>query len=294
MKPERSFSDTLFKILLWGGAIFFLAIVMISFFFLFKGSLLSLKKFGIHFITGTIWDPATDKFGMLPFLIGTLVTSVLSLLISIPFSLSLGIFSGVFYTNGKISEIINTLSDLIAGIPSVIFGFWGLLFIVPLIQKMEIKFGLIPYGTGILTASILLSIMIIPYSSSMIREVVRLVPVELIEAGYSTGATRYEVIKKIVIPYARSGIIAGIMLAFGRAFGETMAVTMVIGNSNQIPTSIFSPGNTMASVIANEFTEATKDIHLSALIQIGLWLFIFTFIFNLIGQLIIEKTSAWK
>ncbi len=238
------------------------------------------------------WDPVVEKFGMLPFLVGTLLTSIIALLISLPFSISIALFLGEYFKTGFISRVLSYSTDLLAGIPSVIYGFWGLYLLVPLIRKLEIKLGVLPYGVGILTASLILAVMIIPYASSIAREVIKLVPQDLIEAGYSLGATRYEVIKKVIIPYSFSGIFAGILLSFGRAFGETMAVTMVIGNSNFLPKSIFSPANTMASVIANEFTEATGDIHLSSLIHIGLWLFIITFLINLVGNIIIKRLKA--
>ena len=164
--------------------------------------------------------------------------------------------------------------------------------LVPLVRTLEIKLGVAPYGVGIFTASIILAIMIIPYSASLGTEVIQLVPSELKEAAFSLGATRFEVIKKVTLPYARSGIFAGILLALGRALGETMAVTMVIGNSNFLPKSIFSPSNTMASLIANEFAEATEEIYLSSLVEIGLLLFIVTMVVNVIGKYIINRMSV--
>jgi phosphate transport system permease protein len=180
----------------------------------------------------------------------------------------------------------------LAGIPSVIYGFWGLFVLVPIVRELEIDLSVTPYGVGILTASLILSIMIIPYSASIGREVIQLVPADLKEAALSLGATRFEMIKKIVLPYARSGIFAGILLSLGRAVGETMAVTMVIGNSNFLPKTLFSPANTMASVIANEFTEATEALYLASLVEIGLLLFIVTMIINVIGRYIIHKMSV--
>ena len=282
-------SDKVFKSLLYISGAFFALLMFLSFLSLFKESLYSIKAFGLDFLIGKEWDPVDEKFGLLPFLTGTALTSVLSLLISLPFSLSIAILLGVYFRRGYLSGFLSYVVDLIAGIPSVIYGFWGLFFLVPRIREIEIKIGVTPYGVGIFTASLLLGIMIIPYSSSIAREVIKLAPQDLIEAGLSLGATRYEVIKGVIIPYARSGIFAGVLLAFGRALGETMAVTMVIGNSNFIPKDIFSPANTMASVIANEFTEATKDIHLSALVQIGLWLFVPTIVVNFFGNIIIER-----
>lgn len=163
---------------------------------------------------------------------------------------------------------------------------------MPIVRFIEIKLGVTPIGVGIFTSALVLSIMIIPYAASLGREVIRLVPDELKEAAYSLGATRFEVIKKVILPYVISGITAGNLLALGRAIGETMAVTMVIGNSNVIPKSIFAPANTMASVIANEFTEATDHIYLSSLVEIGLLLFMVTMVINIIGKQIIKKMSV--
>ena len=281
--------DRIFRAMLWLGGISFFLLLVLIFILLFKESLYSINTFGFRFITDKIWDPVNEKFGLLPFVVGTVLTSFISLFISLPFSLSLALLLGIYYKEGFVNKVLSTTTDLLAGIPSVIYGFWGLFFLVPLIRKIEIKLGVLPYGVGILTASLVLAIMVIPYISSISKEVIKMVPQDLIEAGFSLGATIWEVIKKIILPYCRSGIFAGILLGFGRAFGETMAVTMVIGNSNFMPESIFSPANTMSSVIANEFTEATKDIHLSSLIQIGLWLFILSMIINLIGNLIVKR-----
>jgi phosphate transport system permease protein len=254
-------------------------------------SLPSIKALGISFLTGRTWDPVTLKFGALPFLVGTLITSFLALLISTFFSIPISIFLGYYYREGKASSFVKTVIELLAGIPSVIYGFWGLFFFVPIIRFIETALGVPPYGVGILASSLILAIMIIPYSASLGREVISLVPNDLKEAALSLGATRFEVIRKVILPYARSGIFAGILLSLGRALGETMAVTMLIGNSNFLPTSIFSPANTMASVIANEFTEATGAVYLSSLIELALLLFVVTTIINIIGKIIIIKTS---
>jgi len=224
--------------------------------------------------------------------VATLLTSFLALIISIPFSLSIAIFLGEYAKKGTVSSLLKSAVELLAGIPSIVYGFWGIFVLVPVIRNLEIKLGVAPYGVGILTASIVLAIMIIPYSASIAVEVIQLVPADLKEAAYSLGATRFEVIRRVIVTYARSGIFAGILLALGRALGETMAVTMVIGNSHFLPTSIFSPGNSMASVIANEFTEATEKIYLSSLVQIALLLFVVTMIVNLIGKYIIGRMSV--
>jgi phosphate transport system permease protein len=208
--------------------------------------------------------------------------------------MSIALFLGEYYRRGKISSVLRSMIELMAGIPSVIYGFWGLYFLVPLIRELEMAIDVPPYGVGVLTASIILAIMIIPYAASVSREVITMVPTPLKEAAYSLGSTRFEVIKGVVFPYARSGIIAGVLLSLGRALGETMAVTMVIGNRNALPTDIFSPANTMASIIANEFTEATEAVYLSALMEIGLLLFIISTVISIVGKLIINKFSKYE
>ena len=253
-------------------------------------SLPSIKQFATNFYTQTTWNPTALSFGSLTFLIGTLVTSLTALAIAIPFSIAIAIFLGEYFKKGKISLFLKSMMELLAGIPSIVYGIWGLFVFVPffrgiqlfLIQKQIINIP--PYGVGIFTASIILSIMIIPYAASIGREVISMMPNDLKEAGYSLGATRYEVIKKIILPYCKSGVFAGILLALGRALGETMAVTMVIGNRNIIPKTLFDPSSTLASVLANEFAEATSVLHLSSLVHLGLVLFLTTAIINIIGK----------
>jgi phosphate transport system permease protein len=213
----------------------------------------------------------------------------LAIIITIPFSFSISVFTGEFYKEGVLSNILKSMIELLAGIPSVVYGFFGLFVLAPVIRTLEMKIGVLPYGVGIFTSSLILSVMIIPFSASIGREVINMVPADIKEAAYSLGGTHYEVIRSTVIPYAKSGIFAGILLALGRALGETMAVTMIIGNSDFLPHSIFSPANTMASVIANEFTEATGTLYLSSLIEIGVVLFIITGIINILGKIIIKK-----
>jgi len=254
-------------------------------------SLPSLKAFGVSFFFSKTWDPVSNKFGALAFVVGTLMTSFLALLICLPFSLAISLFIGEYYREGILSSFLKQVTELLAGIPSIIYGFWGLFVLVPIVRNLEIKLGVLPYGVGIFTASLILSVMVIPYAASIGREVITLVPSDLKEAGYSLGATRREVVMKIILPYVRSGILAGILLALGRALGETMAVTMVIGNANLLPRGIFSPGNTMASVIANEFTEATGRLYLSSLIEVGLLLFLVAVGINIVGKYIIKKVS---
>jgi phosphate transport system permease protein len=283
--------ELLFRRLMGFSSIFVVLIIVSFFVTLFIFSLPSIKLFGFHFISGTTWDPVSNVFGALPFLVGTLLTAVLALIISTPFAISVALFLGEYFPSGFLSGALKSIVELLAGIPSVIYGFWGLFFLTPIIRSLEMKFGVAPYGVGILNAALILAIMVIPYSASIAREVISLVPQNLKEAAYGLGCTRFEVIWKVIVPYARSGVVAGTLLAFGRAVGETMAVTMVIGNSNFLPKTLFDPSNTMASVIANEFTEATGQIYLSSLIEIGLLLLIVTTIVNFVGKIIIKRMS---
>lgn len=286
--------DKAFKIILLLSGFLIVALLSGIFLSLVFSSIPSIKEFGINFLFSKDWDPVNNKFGALPFLIGTLLTSVISLLISIPFSLSISIFLSEILKNKLISNIFQTFVELIAGIPSVIVGLWGLFILAPFMRTLQSKLGIQPIGVGIFTASIILSIMIIPYSASIGKEVISMVPTEVKEGAISLGATEFETLKSVTLPFSFNGIFAGFLLSFGRAFGETMAVTMVIGNSNKIPDSIFSPGQTMASLIANEFTEATTKLYTSSLIEIGLILFIVSMLINILGRLIIRRFKFWN
>jgi len=249
----------------------------------------SIKALGLKYLWGRTWDPVQDIYGAFPFLLGTLLTSFLALLISVPFSIAVAIFLGEYYPKGWFSNFLKNTVELIAAVPSVIYGFWGLAVLVPIVRSLETKIGVPPIGVGIFTSSLILAVMIIPYAASLGRSVIQMVPSPLKEGAYALGATRWEVIRSVVLPYTKSGLFAGILLSLGRALGETMAVTMVIGNTSQLPTSIFAPGNTMASVIANEFTEADKAVYLSALIELGLVLFLVTTVINMIGKRVISR-----
>lgn len=288
--PEKRFDrlERRFTTILTLSGLAIVILLFVIFLSLLLYSMPAIKTFGISFLVGRTWDAAASQFGALPFLVGTLLTSFLALLISIPFSVSISIFLGELFREGAFSAFLKSSIEVLAGIPSVIYGLWGLFVLMPVVRYMEVKIGVPPYGVGIFTSSLILAIMVIPFSASIGREVISLVPADLKEAAYSLGATKYEVIKRIIIPYARSGMIAGILLALGRAIGETMAVTMLIGNSNFIPQSLFSPANTIASVIANEFAEAT-GITAASLIYVGLILFIVTTILNIAGNWIIKK-----
>jgi phosphate transport system permease protein len=292
--PEYNASRLTFNEKLFGrtiklSAILIIVIIVAVFLTLVVSSLPSIRAIGFKFLTSSEWDPVTSEFGAVPFLFGTLLTSLLALIISTPFSLAFGLLLGEYYPKGIFSGIFKNIIELLAGIPSVIYGFWGLFVLVPFVRELEMKIGVLPYGVGIFTSSLILSLMIMPYSASLITQVVSMTPSNLKEAAYSLGATRWEVIKKLIIPYTRSGIFAGMLLALGRALGETMAVTMLIGNTHEIPKSIFGPGNSMASVIANEFTEAPDKVYVSALIEMGALLFVVTLVINIIGKQIIKR-----
>ncbi|MFH1000035.1 MAG: phosphate ABC transporter permease subunit PstC [Bacteroidota bacterium] len=281
-------SDKITKIVLFSVSILILILAGGMVFSLIGGAIPAFKTFGLQFIISGEWDPTSgrEKYSALPFIVGTLLTSVAALIISLPLSFSTSLFLGEYYKGTRIARIIGLLVDLLAGIPSIVYGLWGFYVLRPLL--IDLGFG--GQGFGIFTASLILAIMIIPYATSISNEIIRMVPADLKEAAYSLGATRLEVIRTVVVPNARSGIVAGYILAFGRALGETMAVTMLIGNTNIVPTGFFQTGNTMASVIANQFGEA-DGLKLSSLIAIALLLFLITGIVNAFGKFIIKKFS---
>ncbi len=205
-------------------------------------SMPTIKLLGIGYLWGKVWDPVSNIYGAYPFLIGTLLTSFTALIISIPFSYAIAIYLGEYNPKGWLSDLLKNTIELIAAVPSIIYGFWGLFVLVPLVRSLEIKFHVPPYGIGIFTSSLILAVMIIPYGASLGITLIRMVPSPLKEAAYGLGATRFEVIRKVIMPYTRSGLFAGVLLSLGRALGETMAVTMLIGNTSAIPTSIFRAG----------------------------------------------------
>jgi phosphate transport system permease protein len=285
--------ETIFKRVLWIMSAILLVLVIGILATLIVQSMPSIKSLGIKFLWGKIWDPVNNIYGAYPFLIGTILTSFTALIISIPFSYAIAIYLGEYNPKGWLSNLLKNTIELIAAVPSVIYGFWGLSVLVPIIRSFEAKIGVAPYGVGVFTSSLVLAVMIIPYAASLGTSLIRMVPSPLKEGAYALGATRFEVIRSVILPYTRSGLFAGILLSLGRALGETMAVAMLIGNTSAIAHSIkdafFGPGNTMASVIANEFTEADHTVYLSALIELGLVLFVVTVIINLIGKKIITR-----
>jgi len=296
LEKRNLFSRGLFSFFLLFSVGFVAIFILLTLVSLFLFSLPAFRHNGWNILFGTNWDPNVDSYGGLPFIVGTFITAILAILISLPFSISLALFLGEYQPEGWLSSFLKSAVRLLAGIPSVIYGMWGLFLLVPIIQKWQlalVPWGVVPLGVGIFTASLVLAIMIIPYSTSIAYEVIQLVPRDLKEAALSLGSPRYKVVTNIVIPYASSGIFAGQVLAFGRALGETMVVTMVIGNLNQLPTSIFSAGNTIASVIANEYAEST-GLHTTSLTELGLILLLFTIVFSFVGQKIIKAIAVEK
>ena len=268
---------------------------------LWTESTLPRHKFGLNFFLTRVWDPIAEQFGALPFIYGTLVTAGLALLFAVPLGIGAAIFLAELAPQ-KISDALQFFIDLLAAVPSVIYGFLGFFIVVPLMREwiqpaLKNSLGFLPFfqgpafGIGFLTAGIVLAIMVIPYIISVSREILMAVPRDQREAALALGSTRWEATWKVVVPFARTGIMGSIFLALARALGETMAVTMVIGNTPTISSSLFSPGYSIAAVIAAEFTEATGDLYLQSLIELGLVLFLLTFILNGLARLMIILTT---
>jgi len=268
---------------------------------LWIGSSAARHSFGWKFFFTSVWDPVFDNFGALPFIYGTLVTSGLALLIAVPLGLGAAIFLAELAPR-RASDSFAFLIDLLAAVPSVIYGLLGIFIIVPLMRQhiapfLKATLGFLPlfrgpsYGVGMLTAGIVLAVMVVPFIISVSREVLLSVPSDQREAAMSLGATRWEATWKVVVPYARAGIFGSIFLALARALGETMAVTMVIGNNPRIAASLFAPGYSIAAVIANEFSEATGELYVHSLVELGLVLFLLTFILNGLARLLILATA---
>lgn len=269
---------------------------------LFRESLLSIRQFGFQFWQTDVWDPVAGEFGARPFIWGTLYSSVLALILSTPIALGIAIFIAELCPP-TLKRTLVFLTELLAAIPSIVYGLWGIFVLVPFVRQFELAtpewlrsiplFTGPPLGVGMLSAALILSIMVIPFSSSVAREVLKAVPQAQREGAYALGATRWEAIRMALF-YARTGIVGAVMLGFGRALGETMAVTMVIGNNPQISWSLYAPQYTMAAVLANEFAEATDDLYLHALVEIGLVLFIITLVVNVISRLFIWSMGAQR
>ena len=268
---------------------------------LWVNSHLARQQFGWNFLFTRVWDPVFENFGALPFIYGTLVTSALALLFAVPLGLGAAIFLAEL-APPRISESLAFVIDLLAAVPSVIYGLLGVFVLVPIMRTvvepaLRSAFGYLPffqgpaYGVGFLTAGVVLAIMVVPFIISVSREVLLSVPRDQREAALALGATRWESTWRVVVPFAKSGIMGSVFLALARALGETMAVTMVIGNDPKISASLFAPGHTIAAVIASEFTEATGDLYLQALVELGLVLFLITFILNGLARLMILATT---
>src|SRR6266516_3179067 len=299
--PSR-FGDKAFELLTLTMALAVVVLIILIGWQLWNGSSLAIKKFGFPFLTTSTWDPVAEQFGALPFIYGTLVPSLIALLIAVPLSIA----TAAYLTELAllwIRQPLVSLIEMLAAIPSVILGLWGIFVMVPWLRDypfpfLKHYFGWIPlftgpiYGPCMFAGGIIIAIMILPIITSISREILRSVPDLQREAAYGLGATRWEVTRIAVLSYARKGLFGAVILGLGRALGETMAVTMVIGNTPQIAASLFKPGYTLASVIANEFTEATTDIYLQALFEIGLVLFGVTILVNLIAQLLLKTLTT--
>ena len=266
---------------------------------LIQGSWLSLRQFGFSFWRTRTWDPVAGQFGALPFIWGTLYSSLLALLLSTPVALGIAVFLAELSPR-LLRQPLIFLTELLAAIPSIVYGLWGIFVLVPVVRSLEIAtpqwlrrvplFSGPPLGVGMLAAALILAVMITPFSAAVAREILRAVPTSQREAAYALGATRWEAIR-LALYYGRSGIIGAVMLGLGRALGETMAVTMVIGNNPQVSASLFAPQYTMAAVIANEFTEAADDLYLHALVEIGLVLFLITIVVNALSRLLLWRVA---
>lgn len=292
-----AWADQAFRFSMLGCAVSVLLIVALVLTELIQQSQLSIKEFGWKFFVGHDWDPVSGLFGAMPFIYGTLVSSAVALSIAVPLGIGVAIFMTEICPR-PLRGAVAYMVELLAAIPSVIYGLWGIFVLVPVmrttVQPFLAKYlgwtGLFTgaiYGIGMLTAGVILAIMIVPFISSVTREVMLAVPVSQREGVMALGATRWETIRTGILRNARAGVFGGIILALGRALGETMAVTMLIGNRPEVAKSLFAPGYTLASVIANEFSEATEDLYLSALVEIGLALFLVTVIVNIIAQFMI-------
>jgi len=268
---------------------------------LWHGSALARHKFGFNFFRTSVWDPVNDEYGALPFIYGTVVTAIVGLALAVPLGIGAAIFLAELAPQ-KVSDMLEFFIDLLAAVPSVIYGLLGVFIVIPLMRNyvqpgLKAAFGFLPlfqgpaFGVGFLTAGVVLAIMVIPYIISVSREVLLSVPRDQREAALALGSTRWESTWKVVVPFARTGIMGSIFLALARALGETMAVTMVIGNTPTISASLFSPGYSIAAVIANEFSEATGDLYVQSLIELGLVLFLLTFILNGLARLLIVVTA---
>jgi phosphate transport system permease protein len=298
--------DARFRLLTLSAALLVVAIFLGVLGALIDGAWPAIKAFGLPFLWTEKWNPVTEKFGALAPIYGTVVTSFVAMLIAVPMGVGIAIFLTEICPNA-LKRPISIAIELLAGIPSIIYGIWGLFVFAPFLQStiqpwvidafadvpvLSTLFEGPPYGIGVFTASLILSIMILPFISAVTRDVFETVPPMLKEAAYGLGCTRWEVMWRVVLPYSRTGVVGGAMLALGRALGETMAITFVIGNAHRIPSSLFAPGTTISAAIANEFTEALGDLYVPSLIELGLILFFITFLVLASAQLMLRRMEA--
>jgi phosphate transport system permease protein len=297
------FGDTFFHALTFSAAITVLVLLSGVILSLAIGSIPAIQTFGFGFLVTEVWNPVTDKYGAAAAIYGTVVTSIIAMVIAIPIGVGIAIFLSELCPQ-PLRQPIGIAIELLAGIPSIIYGIWGLFIFAPLLQQyvepgiisffgpipgLNLVFEGPPYGIGVFTAGFILAIMVLPFVSSISRDVFATVPPVLKESAYGLGFTTREVVGNVVIPYTRTGIIGGVMLALGRALGETMAVTFVIGNAHRVSTSILAPGTTISATIANEFTEAVGTLYTSALVELGLILFVITFIVLAIARYMLMR-----
>jgi phosphate transport system permease protein len=294
-------SDRIYRRILTALALSLPALIIIILGVLFVGALPALKRFGPAFAWTSTWDPVADIYGAAPMIFGTLASSLVALLLAVPLALSVAIFLTEF-SPGWLRQPVGFIIELLAAIPSVVYGTWGIFVLIPFLRSYVVPplravFGWTPffhgvfYGNSLLAGGIILAIMIVPYIAAVSREVLLAVPGSQREAALAMGATRWEAVRSAVLPYGRAGLIGAVILGLGRALGETMAVTMLIGNRHDIDVSLFQPAYTMAAAIANEFSEATTHLYLSALFEVGLILFVLTVFVNAIARILIWRVA---
>jgi len=302
LAPPRRLADLAFRWIALLAALTIVALIGLVGWELYHGAGPAVRRFGIAFLGNSTWDPVTDRYGAWPFIFGTLVSSAIALVIAVP----LGVATALYLTEFapvRIRQPVIMIIEMLAAVPSVIFGLWGIFVLIPWMRDhffrwLQGAFGFLPlfqgpiYGVSMLAGGIIVAIMILPIVTSISREILRSVPDLQREAAYALGATHWEVIRVAVLSYARRGIFGAAVLGLGRALGETMAVTMVIGNRPEVSASLFAPGYTLASVIANEFTEATSDLYLNALFELGLVLLILTVLVNVLAQLMLRTITG--
>jgi phosphate transport system permease protein len=298
---RANYGDFAFRLVLTLAALLIPILLCFLVYELWSGSRLAVGRFGFEFVTSSTWDPVAEEFGAYPLVFGTLLSSLIALLIAVPLSLGVAIYLTEFAPK-RLRQPVAFLIGLLAAIPSVVYGLWGIFVLIPALRTTAFPFlrdvlGFLPlfqgpiYGPSMLAAGIILAIMIMPYVMSVSREVLLAVPNSQREAALALGATRWEAVITAVVPYARSGLIGAVILGLGRALGETMAVTMVIGNRHEVAASLFAPGYTMAAAIANEFSEAVGDLHLSALAYVAFLLFLVTVVVNAGARLLIWRVA---